>query len=205
MKPIVKVCGMRYPENIQAILAHKPDWMGFIFYNQSPRFLSKIPKNINFSNTKKVGVFVNASKEEILQNVVENKLDIVQLHGNESPTFCNNLKDDVQVMKAIRVQSKEDVLLAQQYENTVHYFVFDTKRNTAFGGTGEQFNWSILQGVPIPHPFLLSGGISIKDEDKLKQFSHPMLLGYDINSKFEREHGIKHPNQVQQFIQTIQT
>ena len=200
MNPIIKVCGMKYADNIRAILACQPDWMGFIFYNQSPRSISGIPSIISFGETKKVGVFVNEKIEKTEELIKLNELDLVQLHGEESPDYCSRLKQQVKVIKAIPVKHESDLEQMKLYEHSVDYFLFDTKSSTAKGGTGEQFNWSVLKKATINKPFLLSGGLSLEDVDELNNFSHEKLIGYDINSRFESEPGRKEVQLVEDFI-----
>lgn len=196
---------MREPENIRAVLKSKPEWLGFIFYKQSPRFVNAVPPEIDFGSTKKAGVFVNEELQTVKTICELNQLDIVQLHGNETPEYCELLSKEVQVIKAFSVQTEKDLQLISAYEGKVNYFLFDTKSHYAKGGTGKKFNWNLLHQTDIKKPFLLSGGISVNDIELLQNFHHKSLIGYDINSKFERKEGVKNVAQVAKFIQKVKS
>ena len=155
----LKVCGMTSIRQLQQLAELGVDYAGFIFYEKSPRFVGdKIrPEKLKaFTTIKKVGVFVNESVDNILSIVEECGLDLVQLHGDESPQFCELLKAKTTVIKAFRVKGNEDVsFLIQPYENVVDYFLFDTKAQD-YGGTGKKFDWSVLEKLTITKPFFLS-------------------------------------------------
>lgn len=192
----LKICGMRSAENIQAVAELSPDFMGFIFYEKSPRSvinaldketLESLPKSI-----KKIGVFVNASYEEIKKQLAEYQLDGVQLHGSESPELCLQIKqEDIFVFKAFSVDEHFDFDTTTPYKNTVDYFLFDTKGKTGYGGHGVAFDWNILEQYDNEIPFLLAGGVGLENIDEVKKRTHLNLLGIDVNSRFEIEPALK--------------
>jgi phosphoribosylanthranilate isomerase len=187
---------MKYPENIQQVAQLLPDYLGFIFYDKSPRYFEfEIPK---FSETiQKVGVFVNASLDEILNKIKQYDLQLVQLHGNESPEFCNLLKHiNVKIIKVFAVDDDFHFEEIQPFENVCDYFLFDTK-GKSYGGNGVAFDWQVLKQYPSKKPFFLSGGIGLGDIEKIKQLHLP-IHAIDVNSKFEMEPGLKN---IQQLIQ----
>jgi phosphoribosylanthranilate isomerase len=155
----IKVCGMRVSENIKSVLSFHPNYIGFIFYEGSPRYVGKdfSLEGIVFGKTKKIGVFVNESLENVEALIDAHKLDGVQLHGNESPEYCQHLKEKTMVIKSVSVGETIDSRYIKTLEAHCHYFLFDTKTE-AFGGSGKKFNWTVVE--QIAHPFFLSGGIS---------------------------------------------
>jgi phosphoribosylanthranilate isomerase len=189
----IKVCGLRDPENIKAVAALNPDYMGFIFYGNSPRFvhdipveaLSAIPPTIN-----KTAVFVNESAENINKLIDNYDFDFIQLHGDETPAFCKALRDTAIVIKAFGVNNQFDFSKLAKYKNKVDLFLFDTKTD-AHGGSGKAFDWSILDKYEMETPFFLSGGLSLDNLEDVKGITHPQFYGVDLNSKFETEPGVK--------------
>jgi len=190
---LLKVCGLKDPENIKQVAALKPDFMGFIFYPQSKRFVGEdfIMPTIS-PEIKKVGVFVNASANHIIEKTNEYKLDLIQLHGDEKPNFCEVLNHIVPVIKAFGVDEAFDFEVLESYKNTCTYFLFDTK-TTDYGGSGNTFNWKILEKYDNSVPFFLSGGIGAEEFEnlKMKKFENEKIFAIDVNSKFEIEPGIK--------------
>jgi len=185
----LKICGMKYSGNIQEIAQLRPDYLGFIFYEKSERYfdgkLPKIDKSI-----QKIGVFVNATLEEILEKIKHYDLQLIQLHGNETPEFCLLLKQsNVTIIKAFSVDDDFDFKVIQPYESVCDYFLFDTKGEKP-GGNGTVFNWEILLDYPSQKPFFLSGGISLGDIEKIKKMNLP-IYAIDVNSKFEIKPGLK--------------
>jgi phosphoribosylanthranilate isomerase len=196
---------MRDAENIRALEEQaKPDLMGFICWERSPRFVSEVPAYL--PQCKRVGVFVNPTLDEIEERNNAFNFSYIQLHGSESPEFCQAVrqKTGLQVIKAISINSKEDLALAKKYEGFADLLLFDTKCTT-IGGSGKQFNWDILSNYRSSLPFLLSGGIGPEDAERLKQFHHDKCLGFDINSRFELEPGIKDTEKIRTFIRNIRT
>jgi phosphoribosylanthranilate isomerase len=185
---------------------------GFIFYPKSPRYILKHLQPADLKNAKgqkinKVGVFVNETIEQVLKQVDDCGLYLVQLHGDESPKYCEKIADYVTVIKAFRIRNDDDVLWKiKDYQDIVDMFLFDTA-GASFGGTGEKFDWTILKNLTIDKPFFLSGGIGPEDVASLQAFSEsPVakdLFSIDINSKFETSPGIKNMDMVESFIHQI--
>ena len=200
---LIKICGLKYPENIQAVSALKPDFMGFIFYPKSPRYaepldvktLEALPPTI-----KKIGVFVNEDIENILTIAYKYKLDGLQLHGTELVDMCRKLKKlGYQVIKAFPIAEAYNFKVTKAYEGVCDYFLFDTKTD-AYGGSGVKFNWQILKGYKGETPFLLSGGIAVDDAEAIRKIEHPLFAGIDLNSKFELKPGLKNISLLKEFI-----
>jgi phosphoribosylanthranilate isomerase len=195
----IKVCGMRDKENISGLLALKPDYIGFIFYDKSKRFVADFPQIEIPSSIKKVGVFVNETIEEIIEKANKHTLDFVQLHGNETPEYCSALSEkNIKIIKAFSVDENFDFSATKPFEKCVSLFLFDTKGNN-YGGNGIKFNWELLQNYTGKTPFLLSGGISKNDAEEIKKIKHPAFLGIDINSGFELEPGLKNIKEIKEF------
>ena len=201
---IIKICGMREADNIREIEEIGPDLMGFIFWEGTKRNVSSIPDYMP-SRCKRVGVFVDADEEFISNHVKEYKLDFIQLHGHETPAFCERLHQvlpDIKIIKAISVKDTDDIRNANIYNGVADYFIFDTKCKCV-GGSGEQFDWDILKNYENDIPFLLSGGISPEDVERVKAFKHPMMIGIDLNSKFELSPALKDVVTLKEFINNI--
>ncbi|WP_196891919.1 phosphoribosylanthranilate isomerase [Aureivirga marina] len=195
----IKVCGMRDAMNINALLDEKPNYVGYIFYEKSKRFVVENPKITFPENVKKVGVFVNATEMEIEQKVNEYNLDFVQLHGNETTELCFNLmKKNISIIKAFSVDSTFDFQTTIPYTPYCSFFIFDTK-GLEYGGNGTKFNWDLLQNYTGIRPFLLSGGIEPNDVSNLKDFQHDKFMGIDINSGFETSAAYKNITKIRQF------
>lgn len=203
-KLLLKVCGLREADNILRVAALNPDFMGFIFYPPSPRNipLTQSPESLEVpSHIRKTGVFVNASSEMIIETAGRYKLDALQLHGNESPRQCRELKErGYLLIKALPVSEANDFLAAEAYEGVCDYLLFDTKSSLR-GGSGRQFEWEILKHYQAAIPFFLSGGIGPQEAQILGKLNHPRLAGLDINSRFETAPGLKDINKLKAFIQ----
>ncbi|MDR6196709.1 phosphoribosylanthranilate isomerase [Siphonobacter sp. SORGH_AS_0500] len=206
----IKVCGMKEEGNLQDLLELQPDYVGFIFYENSPRFMgetldAEVVKNVP-KDTKKVGVFVNASINQIVQTVKTYGLDFVQLHGDEMPDFCRSLQfKGINIIKAFRVDETFNFTQLNNYKPVCDYFLFDTKA-AAYGGTGTAFDWSLLKRYDNEKPFFLSGGIRLEDAEtilELKEKTGLRMHAVDINSKFEEQPGIKNIEAVREFIQRL--
>ncbi len=197
---IVKVCGMRDAANIRQLEALGIDWMGMIFWPKSKRYVSMPPVYLP-QHVRKVGVFVDASLDAIRQHVEDYQLDIVQLHGQESPETLKTLKP-LTLIKALNIATPEDLQKTEPYEGLADYFLFDTKGKSV-GGNGEKFDWSVLDSYQGETPFLLSGGIGPKDTQDVKTFHHPKCIGIDLNSRFETEPGLKDITKLKQFLEAI--
>ena len=197
---IIKTCGMRDADNIRAVSELRIDWMGFIFWPPSSRYVSEKPSFLP-TRQKRVGVFVDARIEEVRSKADEYALDLIQLHGSESPAFCEWLKANSrqQLIKAFNIATQEDLEQTIPYEGLVDYFLFDTKAKMV-GGNGTQFDWSVLSAYQGNTPFLLSGGIGPDDAEKVRNFHHPQLAGIDLNSRFELSPALKDIEKLKQFI-----
>ena len=192
----LKICGMKFLENITDVSALLPDYLGFIFYKKSARYfdgtIPTLPKSI-----KKVGVFVNETEANILLQINKHQLDLVQLHGNEPPELCQNLKkQNVTVIKVFSVDDDFDFNVLTKYNAVCDYFLFDTK-GKLHGGNGETFNWDILKKYKSKKPLFLSGGIGLHEIEQIKQLQLP-IFAIDINSKFEIEPGLKNTDLLKQ-------
>jgi phosphoribosylanthranilate isomerase len=199
---IVKVCGMRDAENIREVEALGVDWMGFVFHRTSPRFVGELPDYLP-QRAKRVGVFVDETEEQIMETVQLFRLDMVQLHGHETPDFCNRIRSKgLKVIKAINVQNTFSTEEVSFYERACDYFLFDTKTPLP-GGSGQKFDWSSLSAYRGTTPFLLSGGISPDDADRVEAFVHERCIGIDLNSRFETSPAYKDIRLLQSFIDKI--
>jgi len=229
----VKVCGMRNADNVRQVAELGVDMMGFIFYPKSPRYFKEsedeffvFPRTEADKDVKRVGVFVNETFENIEIQTIRLGLDAVQFHGNESPDFCKNFQEmhedflftqlkpwfeeqgievstkPFKLIKAISVATAEDIQKYKEYVGAVDLFLFDTKCKT-IGGSGQQFDWSVLDQYDGDTPFLLSGGIGPDDAELIKNFHHPKCVGIDLNSKFEIEPGLKDVNKLKKFLEKV--
>jgi len=203
---IIKVCGMRDGDNIRAVEKLEINWMGFIFYPESPRYVpdeEKFNAVIQSCTKVRVGVFVNESREEIRRKVEKYRLDYVQLHGDESADFCRRLQEDgYAVIKAFSISSETDLQQTMAYEPFVAYFLFDTK-GSKWGGTGRRFDWAVLEAYRGDVPFLLSGGIGPENVSDLQLFAHPLLAGIDLNSRFELSPALKDVDRLERFVNQV--
>lgn len=195
----IKICGMAQPQNIEEVAALKPNFMGFIFYPLSKRYIYNtqdidlliktivsLPKTIS-----KVGVFVNDTQENILQQATIFNLDYIQLHGTERPAFCEELKkQSFKIIKAFSITPNFNFQETQEYQEVVDLFLFDTATPDK-GGSGQTFNWQILEKYTYSKPYLLAGGLSLHNINQATAIKHHQLLGLDLNSKFETKPGLK--------------
>lgn len=201
---MIKVCGMRDEHNIRAVEHLDIDWMGFIFYPLSSRYvgeqLSYLPEKVT-----RVGVFVNEQPEIVRKRSEQSRLQILQLHGKESPAYCRELKKQgYRVIKAFGIETDQPFPTenVQRYEGSCDYFLFDTK-TPIHGGSGQKFNWELLNDYRGTIPFLISGGLSPGDAEVIKAFSHPQLMGVDLNSGFETSPAVKDTTLLQTFIEQL--
>jgi phosphoribosylanthranilate isomerase len=205
----IKVCGMLHPYNIEEVCSLGPDLIGYIFYTGSRRFVGEKPDPAIFSipteKIGKVGVFVNEEISRVKQIFSMYKLDLVQLHGSESPRYCQHLTETgIPVIKALKPASDWLGGDTEAYKEFVQYFLFDTP-GKGFGGTGRKFDWDMLMTEPISVPFLLSGGLGPEDAGAIGEIRHEALFGIDVNSRFERSPGLKDVNMLDGFIKQIRT
>ena len=201
---MIKVCGMRESENIRKVEALGIDLMGFIFWPKSSRNVNERPAYLP-TQCKRVGVFVNEDIEKVKYIAEDYALDFIQLHGSESPEQISHLSplaSHLSIIKAFNIATKEDLKATKPYEGIVDYFLFDTKAQLP-GGTGKQFDWSVLANYIGNTPFLLSGGIGPDDAERVKAFNHPKCVGFDLNSKFEVEPALKDIQKLKTFLEQL--
>jgi phosphoribosylanthranilate isomerase len=204
----IKVCGMKDPVNIAELTALKPDYIGFIFHPLSGRYIERLGKevlDIIPCDLKKVGVFVDEPIDLLVEKFLKNKLDLVQLHGSELPEYCEELKSmHIPIIKSFRITEYFNFQRTRAYESCCDYFLFDTAGKLA-GGNGTKFDWELLAGYHGEKPFFLSGGIRPEDLDAIIRFTHPMLIGIDVNSGFESDPGKKDLLKLGTFIQKLRS
>lgn len=200
----LKVCGMRDAANVREVASLGPDYLGFIFYPQSPRYVGT-GFNLPASDFRgeAVGVFVNETLNNIMHRLKSIRSGIAQLHGSESPDECQKLRDSgFRVIKAISVGADLDTAEIRKYAGVVDYFLFDTK-GKLYGGNATRFDWKLLERYDLDLPFFLSGGIGINDIRDIKEVAHPQLFAVDMNSGVETSPGVKDPEQVRRAKEII--
>lgn len=203
----IKICGITDAVNLHEIIDLKPDFMGFIFYPASPRYmieklspddLMDIPKSI-----KRTGVFVNADLYTIEGLYWRYNLDFVQLHGDESPIECKQLSSSgLNIIKAFRLDHDFNFDILMDYIPYCKYFLFDTN-TVEYGGSGKKFDWEILEKYDAGYPFILSGGIGSFDAEEILSIKHPSFYGIDLNSRFETSPGIKDVEKLRPFLKSV--
>lgn len=209
----LKICGMKYQDNIQAVATLQPDYLGFIFYDKSARAFNGTIPEIS-EQIKKTGVFVNASIEDIISKIKQYDLKAIQLHGKESPEFCELLKAristplnaSVEIIKVFSIKNEFNFSVLEAYESVCDYYLFDTK-GALPGGNGYTFDWNVLANYPSQKPFFLSGGIGIHEVENIKSFLQQPASTYcyalDVNSKFEIVPGLKNIEDLKAFKDAI--
>lgn len=203
----IKICGLKYEDNLNAIKAFKPDFVGFIFYEKSKRFVGLENEVLTFSSNEinKVAVFVNESLEIVQHIANKYSFKYLQLHGDETPNYCEELKNKgFAIIKAFGIDDDFDFSILDQYDLNVDYFLFDTKTKD-YGGSGKVFDWNILDKYHLTTPFFLSGGIGMKNIDDILKIKHPFLYVIDVNSKFEVEPGLKDLDKSRQVINKLKS
>ena len=194
---------MREPMNIEQVAQLGVDMMGFIFYPKSPRYVSQaVDRSDSDRKVCRVGVFVNDSIPDMVDRILSFSLNAVQLHGGESREVCEQLREangEIKIIKAISVSDAGDIQKYKEYVGAVDYFLFDTKCKTV-GGSGQQFDWQVLDEYDGDVPFLLSGGIGPEDVSRVHSFHHPKCVGIDLNSRFEIEPGVKDVEKLRKFL-----
>ncbi len=206
---------MKYQENMQAVAELQPDYLGFIFYEKSPRKFDgdilRLPAEI-----KKTGVFVDVSIDFVIEKVKKYNFKVIQLHGNESPQYCRDLQSElecfsetentesIEIWKVFSIKDQFNFEILQPYEGIVNYFLFDTKGKEK-GGNGYTFDWSVLNNYPSETPFILSGGIGLDEIEKVKEILKTDLPIYaiDVNSKFETAPGLKNIEELKIFKEEL--
>ena len=212
----IKVCGMKYPKNISEVTHFGPDYLGFIFWEPSARFFDGRPEDLP-DTIKKVGVFVDADLDKIVETINKYDLQAVQLHGKESPAFCDKLKNVIstksdgtkkhlEIIKVFSIKDDFDFGALEPYETVCDYYLFDTKGKLP-GGNGYTFSWEVLKDYPSRKPYFLSGGIGPEEAGKIKEFlTRPesrSCYALDLNSKFELEPGLKDVEKLMTFKQEV--
>lgn len=198
---------MRNPENIKEITALDIDWMGFIFYPMSKRYVGEGMGIVSplVQGVRKVAVFVNESEEEVLRVARAYSFDLVQLHGTESPDCCQTIRQSgVAVIKAFGMDASFDWSRLTAYTDRCDFFLFDTSTPN-YGGSGQKFDWKVLDNYTCAIPFLLSGGIGPNDSDAVKAIKHPYFAGIDLNSKFESMPAWKEAALLRKFINQVRS
>ncbi|HYX09140.1 MAG TPA: phosphoribosylanthranilate isomerase [Bacteroidales bacterium] len=203
----IKVCGITTIQDAAFLHQQDVDYAGFIFYPKSPRYVGKEPDPELFSATghdvKNVGVFVNSPTGEVIDMANDFQLDLVQLHGEETPAYCQEIKSaGIEIIKAFRVDDNFDPSVSAAFSPCSDYFLFDTKSSN-YGGAGKKFNWQILNDITSLKPFFLSGGIGPDDAEEIMNLQLPALHAIDINSKFETKPGSKDHQKLQLFLDKI--
>jgi len=206
MKLKIKICGMKQAANIAAVAELQPDYLGFIFYQKSPRLISEVSAElIKYvpPTIKTTGVFVDEDIQVIKQYIIKYNLKAIQLHGKESATYCQELRSaGVEVIKAFGVDENFDFSILESYLNEVDYFLFDTQ-TPMHGGSGKVFDWQMLEKYNLDRPYFLSGGIDLIHKGIIKKINDPRLYAVDLNSKFELEPGIKNVEKLKDFFKEM--
>lgn len=199
---------MREPDNIRAVSAVLPDYMGFIFYPASKRYAGDMPADIRSdipAFVRKVGVFVDEDEDRLTGICTAYGIGTVQLHGDESPEYCEKIVEEgLRIIKVFRIGKNLDTQKIVPYQESCSYLLFDTDSD-AYGGSGEQFDWELLKDYTLEIPFFLSGGIGPEDAEKIRKLAHPMFFGIDINSRFESSPGLKDAGLCERFINAMRT
>ena len=226
---IIKVCGMRDPENIRAVSALDIDWMGFVFWRDSPRYLQQISSRTgtlpDYSSLRddamrkkadgkkdilRVGVFVDDMPQNIVTRVVNYRLDIVQLHGDESPVMMENLRrtidldihQGIKLMKTIYVSCVDDLKCCADYAGVADYFLFEPKK-PADADTKSLIDWDVLAAYDGQVPFILGGDIGPDDVERLRHFSHPAFCGISVDAQFETAYAMKDVVALKAFVECL--
>ncbi|MEO6490840.1 MAG: phosphoribosylanthranilate isomerase [Ferruginibacter sp.] len=206
----IKVCGITTMKQLQQLDGLEIDFAGLNFFKSSPRYMGdKISKyeltDIDL-DIKKVGIFVNEEYEKIMQTVEDFELDVVQLHGDETANLCEKVSSEIETIKAFRIDDASDrsiEYMIKEYDEVCDYYLFDSAHENGKGGTGKKFDWKKIEACKIEKPFFLSGGIGPEDFLMVKKITHPDFYGVDINSRFEKEPGVKDMGLVLQFIHSL--
>lgn len=205
----LKVCGLTSKKQLQQLEGLNIAFAGFIFQKDSPRYAGDKLADEDLTgmdlDIKKVGVFVDEEYEDIMEMVEKFELDMVQLHGNETPALCKELSEDTEVIKVFKIDDTVESIdkLVAPYDDVCDYYLFDTASKEVAGGTGKKFDWKKLKDSKIEKPFFLSGGISPDDAVLVKSFKHPDFFGVDVNSLFEKEPGVKDMALVLKFVKDL--
>ena len=203
MNLLVKVCGMTDGDNIRRVEALGVDFIGFVFHEPSPRYAAIVPSYLP-ERAKRVGVFVDSPREEVERKAERFGLQVLQLHGGESPDYCRCLRETLglPLVKAFHLAEPEDLRRTEPYEGLCDFFLFEPLTCLP-GGSGKTFDWQLLRPYEGRTPFLLSGGIGSDSIEALRRFHHPRWAGIDLNSRFELAPGLKDVERLSQFLQAL--
>lgn len=203
----IKICGMKYPENILEVSTLRPDFMGFVFNPKSSQYVG----NLDFSTLKsipkvikKVGVFVNESLENILTFIHKYDLDAVQLHGAENHELCRLIQKEANVMviKVFPIMDTYNLKVTKEYDDVADLYLFDTKTDL-YDDSPQKFNWNILYSYTGEKEFLLSGNIGLDDVKAIRELEHPKMIGVNLNTRFEIKPGLKSVELLHEFIEEL--
>lgn len=201
MNAKLKICGMKVPDNIIDTIALQPDYMGFIFYPGSKRFVAYLDARVVHNippAIKTTGVFVNQDLDDVRKVIETYQLKAVQLHGHESPDYCKSLLGEAEVIKAFGIDEEFDFNTLAPYAEAVDYFLFDTQ-TPGHGGSGKAFSWQLLQNYTLTKPYFLSGGIGLESVPELQLITDERLYAIDVNSRFETAPGLKNIEELSSF------
>lgn len=202
----VKICGLTQAANVAAVSELHPDYLGFIFYSPSPRYISQVSAElIKYVPLplKTVGVVVNEDFQTTKSLIQQHQLKAIQLHGQENPDFCAAIKaENIEVIKAFGVHDSFDFSKLDAYQSVVDYFLFDTQ-SAGHGGSGKRFDWTLLEKYHLDKPYFLSGGIGPEHAQQIKQITDERLYAIDLNSRFEVQAGLKNVDELEEFLEKL--
>lgn len=202
---LIKVCGVADNTCLTALQYSGVDLIGLIFYPGSPRYaVGKVDPLIasRITNADLAGVFVNASKEEVIEFAKKYSLKVLQFHGDESPEYCKSFREQFTVIKSFGISDVDSFKKCDDYNGCCDYFLFDTSGHER-GGSGRKWDWRMLEFYEGKTDFILSGGISINDQKQLTAITNPVFAGVDINSRFEITPGVKDIKMVNAFTDSL--
>lgn len=205
----IKVCGITSMKQLQQLDGLEVDFAGLSFYKASPSFVGDKIAEADIRDTdldvKKVGVFVNSDYDEIMDTVERFGLDLVQLHGDESPHLCEAISSEIEVIKSFRISNSEKSIdyLIKEYDDVCDYYLFDTASINGFGGSEEKFDWKKIESAKIEKPFFLAGGIGPEDATQIRKLKHPDFYGVEINNQFDKSPGVKDMVLVLKFMHAL--
>ena len=206
MKVEIKICGINTKES--AVASHGAKYIGFVFCEDSPRFIQPdvVKRIIPYlsKGQKKVGLFVNEKIDLIKKITLDLELDMIQLHGDENESFIRKLKllTNRKIIKAIPIKTVEDVKIFEEFKNSCDMILFDTKTNNQFGGTGTSFDWELLKNFKTSKKWMLAGGLNINNIEKALKTAKPDIV--DISSGVEKERGVKCEEKIRNFIKYVE-
>ncbi len=203
----IKICGINTAEALEAAVDAGAEYLGFVFHPSSPRAIdaetARYLTNKTPTTVMNIGLFVDPSPAEITKILECADLDMLQLHGNETPEQVQAIRSQcgLPVMKAIRVSSKADLEYVPAYEKVCDWLLFDTKSDKAMGGSGESFDWNLLSGMFFLKPWMLAGGLNADNVTQALAALSPKAV--DVSSGVEDAPGVKSPAKIKNFIETV--